>query len=350
MYFERGDCFIPTNEANTIIHNQLPPGNYTVKVDQNGNFYFQSLGDFSIPSRIYGDTVRTAERILNTFEDRSGSTGALFTGEKGSGKSMLAKLLSVMGKKKKLPTIVINHPFTGDKFNQLIQELPEAILLFDEFEKVYSDRDDQKLVLTLLDGVFPSKKLFLFTSNDKYSIDAHMHNRPGRIFYSIDYNGLGLDFIKEYCEENLNDKSRIENILHASSLFESFNFDMLQALVQEMNRYNESPYDALKLLNIRPSNNEGSYSVKVVFNGETIPTNKLDDVTIRGNPLAREVTYVNFNHGPDDEYIRFPMPRDALISSDIHKGTYVFDNNEGLVLTLTKRVIADIDHYKFMDF
>ena len=47
-----------------------------------------------------------------------------------------------------VPTIVINAPWKGDKFNTFIQAIEQpCAILFDEFEKVY-DRDDQEKILT----------------------------------------------------------------------------------------------------------------------------------------------------------------------------------------------------------
>ena len=85
-----------------------------------------------------------AERVLSTFESRPAATGILLEGEKGSGKSMLLKLLSINARKAGMPTIVINSPFCGDGFNTFIQSISQpAIIAFDEFEKIYN-RDDQE--------------------------------------------------------------------------------------------------------------------------------------------------------------------------------------------------------------
>jgi hypothetical protein len=79
--------------------------------------------------------------------------------------------------KQGVPTIVINAPWCGDKFNTLIQSIQQpCIVMFDEFEKVYSS-EEQEAMLTLLDGIYSSKKLFLLTSNDKWRVDSHMRNR-----------------------------------------------------------------------------------------------------------------------------------------------------------------------------
>ena len=173
--------------------------------------------------------------------DRDASTGVMLTGEKGSGKTLLAKNVSFEAAKQGIPTIIINAAWCGDAFNSLIQSIEQpAIILFDEFEKVY-DKDDQQQILTLLDGVFPSKKLFVLTCNDKWRVDVHMRNRPGRIYYMLDFAGLDHDFIRDYCADNLKAQEHTEAVCKISSLFDEFNFDMLKALIdRKSTRLNSS--------------------------------------------------------------------------------------------------------------
>ena len=103
----------------------------------------EQIDGFEIKGKVYGDTIRNTKRVLNTFGDRPATTGVMLAGEKGSGKSLLAKMISVEGAKDGIPTIVINAPWVGDKFNAFMQMIEQpCMVLFDEFEKVY-DSDDQ---------------------------------------------------------------------------------------------------------------------------------------------------------------------------------------------------------------
>ena len=250
-YFKTGTTFRPTAEANTDIRSTLPVGNYVIKEDMSG-MYFEVVDAFNLPPKLYGANPRYTSRILSTFMARENATGVMLAGEKGSGKSLLAKTVSITGAEQNIPTIIINSAWCGDAFNMLIQSIEQpAIILFDEFEKVYS-AEQQQDILTLLDGVFPTKKLFLLTCNDKWRVDQHMRNRPGRIFYIIDFTGLDPVFIEEYCKDNLQNQMYIDTICKLASMFSQFNFDMLTALVEEMNRYDESPHTALEMLNMRP--------------------------------------------------------------------------------------------------
>jgi hypothetical protein len=270
--------------------------------------------------------------------DRDNATGVMMTGEKGSGKTLLTKNVSIQLAKQGIPTIVINAPWNGDKFNTFIQNIEQpCAILFDEFEKTYNERDEQEAILTLLDGVFPTKKLFMLTCNDKWRIDQHMRNRPGRIYYMIDFKGLDADFIRQYCGDNLENKGHIETIVNVGSLFAEFNFDMLKSLVEEMNRYNESPQEALEMLNAKPEFDSGTeYTIKIVHNGREIKTPRNDKFA--GNPLQPKGVDIEFDSDPDDdnsEYIWKTFKPDALIHVDGRKGEFTFQDN-GTTVTLTK--------------
>ena len=135
-YFIRnGNTFKVADNESLDIQERLPVGNYTIKQDQFGNMFLEMIDSFEAPKRLYGDTTKNAGRILNTFLDRTVSTGVLLTGEKGSGKTLLAKTLSIEAAKQDIPTVIINSDWHGDQFNKLIQNIDQpCVVLFDEFE------------------------------------------------------------------------------------------------------------------------------------------------------------------------------------------------------------------------
>ena len=353
-FLKSGNTFKVSTKSALDLHESLPVGTYTVGFDKmTGTFYLEQIESFEIKGKIYGNATRNADRILNTFKDRTASTGVMLAGEKGSGKTLLTKQIAVNAALEGIPTIVINQPWAGEGFNAFMQMIEQpTIVLFDEFEKVY-DRETQEQMLTLLDGVYPSKKLFLLTCNDKWRVDAHMRNRPGRIFYMMDFRGLDIEFIREYCEDNLNAKEYIDKICSISSLFGEFNFDMLKAMVEEMNRYNESPTDVLKLLNAKPEfSDESKYKVELQIDGIDLDEKMIESKEWHGNPLTKgvhldyKVIDKDEETGDEDwnwEGVQFTAQ--DLKQVDSSTGKFIFLNETGARLVLTKVKEKTYYHY-----
>ena len=342
-FLKNGNTFRVSSKEAMDLHETLPAGNYVIKQDAFGNLFLEQIDSFEIKGKLYGNTLRHTDRILNTFNSRPAATGVMLTGEKGSGKTLLSKNLAIVGAQQGIPTIVINAPWHGDKFNSLIQSIDQAcIIIFDEFEKVY-DEEGQEALLTLLDGVFPSKKLFVLTCNDKWKVDRHMRNRPGRIFYMIDFKGLNSEFIREYCEDNMNDKQHIERMVQIAGTFDEFNFDMLKATVEEMNRYNESPQEAMAMLNAKPEYSGNSTFTVSLYEGDVLIEEKdIDGKEWEGNPLQRHVGVNYRKHTIDEdgepdwnwESARFE-PTD-LKKIEGEGNIYVFTNSNGQRAVLSK--------------
>jgi ATPase family associated with various cellular activities (AAA) len=343
LYIRNNNQYAVHSDQAMDAHHTLPVGNYLVGRTPLGEYYLEITETFSLPNKMYGNTLKHTDRILRTFDDRPGSTGILLTGEKGSGKTLLAKSLSLASASKDIPTLIVNSPFCGDGFNKFIQDIQQpCVIIFDEFEKTY-DAADQEMVLTLFDGIFSSKKLLVLTCNNRWKISEHMRNRPGRLLYSIDYNGLDAAFIKEYCEDVLEDKSHILKICEIANLFEHFNFDMLQSLVEEMNRYQESPLEAMALLNAKPEyvsdhNNHRNYKVALAVNGAPLPAeHQLIDETWSGNPLNAAIS-IDVDENPGNNEYKYKthhfVPSD-LTHVNASTGHFLYTNAEQVTLTLT---------------
>lgn len=248
--------------SDTALHitDKLEPKTYVLKFDpvKHNGFYLELSEPFICPEKIYGNLISYKDRVLHSFTNRDSNTGVLLSGYKGNGKSLLAKLISNDAHKLGIATIIVNKSY-GDANADIGEFLKKvshpAVIIFDEFEKIF-DKDDQIYLLSILDGLLSTKMLFILTCNDLSRINDHFKNRPGRILYNFDFNSVSDDTIKSYCQDNLNKDFNIqtetEMIFNIARFLTAFNFDQLKAIVAEMNMYNECAKTSVKYLNVKP--------------------------------------------------------------------------------------------------
>lgn len=361
-FLQSGTRFDVTSKDALNLKDELPVGTYTIKQDpRTGAYFLEEVAGFSLPPVIYGNTTSMADRIFNTFTDRPKGTGVLLAGEKGSGKTLLAELLSDRGATAGMPTILINSELYGEEFNSFVSNIDQpVVVIFDEFEKVYSKPDSQERLLTLLDGVYPSKKLFILTVNDVYRVNEHMNNRPGRLFYKLEFSGLGESEIREYCERNLTNQDNTEGVVKISSAFLEFNFDILKAMVEEMNRYDETASEVMKFLNASPKHNgdatfqitsftlDGKTEVETSRSSEGITVNPFEEFNIQykepnnslpedssgGDALDPDLESLIGSRDWHWEWARF----EAGDIVSVKDKTFMFKNSEGVTLTLERSI------------
>ena len=294
VYLNSGNEFQPASRADLTppTLDLLPPFVFSVQCTERRGFFLRRIDDLDVPAKLYGKTNEQAERIMTTFESRDGTTGVLLTGEKGSGKSALGKRLAQLAQQRNMPVLVINSAFRGEAFNQFIANINQpCVLFFDEFEKTY-DPSEQSELLTILDGIYKSKKLFLMTCNDSYRINSFMMNRPGRIYYKMVFAGLDKEFIAEYCADTLKNMDNLKGVMGVASHFTAFSFDMLKALVEEMNRYDETATQAMKYLNMEPDRwVADSFKVSMLKGGEPIKSQGMSESWISKAPITLREGY-----------------------------------------------------------
>ena len=294
MWTENNNQFYPL-PSGVKTRNNLPPGVYDLLLDKQENLYLQkSEENFKLPPKFYGKSNSYKNKILRKYRSRKElNTGILASGSKGSGKSLLLKQVSSDIVENGGVVINIGISVSGQELSScILQNLDknqDCMVNFDEFEKVFSSEEQEK-ILTVLDGGLVYGILFFLTVNKLHKVDDNLINRPGRIFYHIRYDGLDKPFIEEYCADNLNGQKYLDKITNLASLIDSFNFDMLQAIVSEINESPDDSFeDIVEILNISVSKykDHQDYEYKIIKKGEENISKKYEVEKAR-NPLTSD--------------------------------------------------------------
>ena len=238
----------------------IPPGTYTLGFDPEnvpGGFFLKRINNFTLPAKIYGNNNKYSDIILNNFlKETTRPTTAALAGLKGSGKSLCSKEICIKALERDIPTIVIGQDYAGPGLNTWLQNINQPCIVFiDEFEKVYSEQKKRDQLLTLLDGAYNSHKLFLLTMNAPLNNEKfpYFFNRPGRVYYNIAFGPITQDVIREYCEDHLVDKTKLNEILTFTNRFSEFTIDILTILVKELNTNSTfTCQDVTDIVNIKP--------------------------------------------------------------------------------------------------
>lgn len=275
--YSNTDVYIQTFDE-SCVSDRLKPAVYQMKYNKFVGYYLTLVSErFTVPEVIYGSMLARVNKVATTYEQRPSSTGVLLSGDKGSGKTLMASLICNRLIESGVPVILINEPFAGTDFIEFVNDIGEAVLFFDEFGKTYSDKNIeqespqrsrsesssntslQNDLLSLFDGSHSSKRLILMTENDTRSINSFMINRPGRIYYHFKYHKLDEDMVVEYCESQGVPENIIKQIKSVRVRSAVFSFDILVAIVAEWKRFGDNESNVEELiadLNV-PQGNEG---------------------------------------------------------------------------------------------
>lgn len=326
---------VRVSEIGLDVRSSLPSNIYTVGLTPTGEFILTvSTDKFSLPSKIYGESNDRQVRIINTFKNRKKSTGVLFHGNAGSGKTLIVKSLCNELVSEGYPVLLVTTPHCNDTFKTFINSIKtECVIVFEEFEKVYEEFEQNEL-LTLLDGVFESKKLFLFTVNNTDRLTSYLINRPGRIYYTFEYNGLSEQTVNEYCMDKLDNQSHNQSILNISQFYLNvFNFDILQSIVSELNLYpNDTLTNILNILNFDiKDNNTYEYT-----SGTVDGVKKEGLSTTYHGVMSGKKVVVAYEDGRNEDGIYLEWEPHEIVRMDVEKGIIEYGDDEGNSVVLTR--------------
>lgn len=267
------------DDDSVTAHEKLPAGVYTVVFNKMIGTYLVPKYNVQNKEKMYGKLPAKMDKALNAFKRSSRNFGVALAGKKGLGKTMWATKMIERCVEEGYPVIVVDsyiHNLTS--FIESINQ--EAVVMFDEFDKVFYDRENQTaaqdILLPMFDGITMSKKFFILTYNEESKVSKYLINRPGRIKYMFRVTAPDKETIEEYLFDTIENKE--ENIDSLAQKLAPFklSFDSLRAIVEELNE-GYSLSETLEDLNIDMESNNGDendYTIKITFSdGEVITTN-----------------------------------------------------------------------------
>lgn len=293
---------------------KLPAATYKVDFNPMSGFSLDQVDDFKTKEeKIYGSHAEKIQKVLKSYTKFDRSMGIILSGNKGMGKSMFVQLIGEeVIQQLDIPVILVTKPFVG--IADFIEEIDqEALIIFDEFEKMFSNRgvssnreqpthiESQDNLLGLFDGTSQKKRLYAITVNELHRVNDFMLSRPGRFHYHIRFDYPSSDEIEVYLRDKL-DEAYHGEIKHVVSFANrvKLNYDSLRAIAFELNEgytFKSSIGD----LNILTTESQ-RFNVKVSFtDGKSVDINgqnlnlfseniRLDSYTSQGNYFS-----INFN-------------------------------------------------------
>jgi hypothetical protein len=269
--------------------NELAVGCYTiVPADMTSPTHLEDFQDFTLPTRLYGEPLSyLTDKVMKSFATLNKSVGVLLSGLKGTGKSLQLKHLAMNSN---MPVLIVNQMIDGPELTKFLETVPTScVVVFDEFEKVYKDTEDQESILPLLDGIGTNPHIFVLTVNG--AVSEFLISRPSRIRYKRTYSSLENALIKEIVFDLLNDKSKTEEVSDMLSMMTDVNMDMVVAFVQDVNLFPEESVDKIiKTFNLEDPM-MGNFTVVFATPGLALPQEKTSEVK------AKVIKYLKDNFG-----------------------------------------------------
>lgn len=182
-FVKSGSRILP--KPNGTDYNLINGKAYDLKWDDWGDMaYLAENGELNSPSKIYelNEDKIFKKRVLNSFNNHENSIGVMLAGTKGTGKTMLAK---VIAKESNLPIIIVDSQFPTTRLIGFFKQFSTPVcVIFDEIEKNFNT----ERMLDFLDGVEKTtKKLVLMTCNELDKVSKYLQDRCSRIRYVRKY-------------------------------------------------------------------------------------------------------------------------------------------------------------------
>lgn len=226
-------------------------GVYDLKWDRfEGRAIFTENGKLNLPDKVYelGEDITFKTRVLNNFNKNDKSVGIMLAGTKGTGKTMLAK---VIAKESNLPIIIVDSQYPANRLVTFFKQFTTPVcIIFDEIEKNF----DTSSMLDFLDGVEKTtKKLVLMTCNNLNRVSEYLQDRCSRVRYIRKYTPTdNLAFLPILIEDKqIKNTKKVEEFIKTK--FKLPSIDNINAFLNEIKELEDEDIsldDIIKYMNI----------------------------------------------------------------------------------------------------
>lgn len=214
---------------------KIPAHVYRIAMSKEGLDLPKDRAKFTMPGKIFGKHRVYRNAIMESFDEKDGTTGVLLNGLKGAGKSMLAEDICNQAIKRGMPVLMIDKPIPVEALRGILKIIGPCCLYFDEFGKIYTDKNDRAQMLTLFSDTSLKQVLFVLTSNETDELNEYMINRPGRFEFYINYGDIPADTVKEVLK-HFNITGDMYDMLLGYCYQHTLSFDILMYLMKAASR------------------------------------------------------------------------------------------------------------------
>lgn len=171
--------------------------------DRIDEVYLEEDGELNLNFKVYSTDEEKLfmDRVVHHFETTDkNSTGVMLTGTKGTGKTVMAKLIA---KQSKLPILIMSPRTPTWVLTKFFSQVKTSIcIIFDEIDKE-NNRWRKEDLLGFLDGVqLTAKKLVIMTCNNTNESDEYLQDRCSRIRYVKTFESNSNErFLKELIKD-----------------------------------------------------------------------------------------------------------------------------------------------------
>ena len=223
---------------------------YTAMFDNmQDEVYLEQTPNVSLPSDMY-ETEQDSKFIKKVLahynKAKSGTTGVMLTGLKGSGKTVMAKNMAL---KSGLPIVILSKKFPPRELTNLMVKLKDekVCIVIDEIDKLNDRQYDSDYLLQVFDGISTcGNNLIITTCNNTDDVNEYLLDRCSRIRYYREFGKMSPSMIQKILEERLTNKKIVKKVCDfIVKKFDVSSFDNVAAFAEEINN---NPTDTLEEL------------------------------------------------------------------------------------------------------